>query len=85
MLPILNIVFDLFTFSVQAATKRFSPQISKKFLEKFPPVLGCNVLSVIASENIVCSSELEEGAESEDEATSGRKRIMYSHPLDDVP
>ena len=85
MLPILNIVFDLFTFSVQAATKRFSPQISKKFLEKFPPVLSCNVLSVIASENIVGSSELEEGAESEDEATSGRKRIMYSHPLDGVP
>lgn len=73
------------TSVVQAVTKRFSSHISKNFQEKFPPVLGCNVLSVIAAENLVGSSELEEGADSEDEATSGRKRIRYTHPLDDVP
>lgn len=84
-MQLLDLTFDVFTFSVQAVTKRFSSQISKNFQEKFPPVLGCNVLSVIATENLVGSSELEEGADSEDEATSGRKRIRYTHPLDDVP
>lgn len=39
---------------------------------------------MIVLENIVGLSELEEGVESEDEVTSGRKRIMYSYFLDDV-
>lgn len=73
------------TSLVQAVTKRFSSQVSRNFQEKFPPVLGCNALSMIVIENLVGSSELEEGAEGDDEATSGRKRIRHSHLLDDIP
>ncbi|KAL9958406.1 hypothetical protein ACROYT_G035413 [Oculina patagonica] len=73
------------TSIVQAVTKRFSSQMSRNFQEKFPPVLGCNVLSIVVIENLIGSSELEESAEGEDEATSGRKRIRLWNLLDDIP
>lgn len=73
------------TSIVQAVTKRFSSQVSRNFQEKFPPILGCNVLSVVVIENLITSSELEESAEGEDEATSGRKRIRLWDFLDDNP
>lgn len=59
--------------------------MSRNFQEKFPPVLGCNVLSIVVIENLINSSELEESAEGEDEATSGRKRIRLWNFLYDNP
>ena len=59
--------------------------MSRNFQERFPPVLGCNVLSIVAIENLITSSDLEESAEGEDEATSGRKRIRLWDFLDDIP
>ena len=81
----LNNFFTFVSCSVQAVTKRFSSQVSRNFQEKFPPILGCNVLSAVIIENLITSSEMEESAEGEDEATSGRKRIRLWDFLNDNP
>ena len=81
----LDHIFTFVSCSVQAFTRRFSSQVSRNFQEKFPPILGCNVLSVVVIENLITSSELEESAEGEDEATSGRKRIRLWDFLEDNP
>lgn len=70
---------------VQAVTKSFTSQTSRCFHQKFPPVLGCNPISMAVTENLIGASELEDSSEGEDEATSGRKRIRSKHLLDDDP
>ena len=72
-------------FSVQAVTKSFSSQTSRNFQKRFPPILACNSVAVTVVDNLISPGELEEGSESEDEATSGRKRIRSRHLWDDDP
>ena len=66
-------------------TKSFSSQTSRNFQKRFPPILACNSIAVTVIDNLISPSELEEGSESEDEATSGRKRIRSRHLWDDDP
>ncbi|CAH3128592.1 unnamed protein product, partial [Porites lobata] len=70
---------------VQAVTKSFSSQTSRNFQKRFPPILACNSIAVTVIDNLISPGELEEGSESEDEATSGRKRIRLRHLWDDDP
>lgn len=70
---------------VQAVTKSFSSQTSRNFQKRFPPIMACNSIAVTVIDNLISPGELEEGSESEDEATSGRKRIRSRHLWDDDP
>ncbi|XP_067020014.1 uncharacterized protein [Acropora muricata] len=71
------------TSLVQTISKNYSVQVSRSFQQKFPPILACNPLLQAVTENLISSSEVEES--SEDEATSGRKRIRSRRILDDDP
>ena len=68
---------------VQTASKNYAVQMSRRFQQKFPPILACNPLLQAVAENLISSSEVEES--SDDEATSGRKRIRSRRILDDDP